>query len=397
MPINLSARPRNIAPSQTLSISALETSMRAQGETVIGLSAGQPDYDTGDAIKAAGIAAIRHGKTKYTAVDGTLSLKQAIAAKMKRDNRLEYQADEIIVSCGAKHSIYNLCQALFEKGEEAIIPCPFWVSYPEIVKMAGGAPVICSAGREQNYKITARQLAAAITDKTRLLILNSPNNPTGAVYSKDELAELAQVLLEHPQLAILSDDIYEHLLFTDTPYANILNVCPQLADRTIIINGVSKAYAMTGWRIGYACAPAYVVAAMKKIQSQSTSNPSSISQAAAEFALTTPLDWVKEKRDLLKQRHDLANRLLNEIDGCSCLPAEGALYCFADFSEAISNKPSLQNDLVLAKHLLSEKKVSTIPGIAFGVANHLRVSFSCRSEHLQQGIAAIHEAIDEAS
>lgn len=397
MPITLSSRPAKIAPSQTLSISAVETAMRRQGETVIGLSAGQPDYDTSDKIKAAGIEAICRGKTKYTAVDGVMSLKQAIITKMKRDNHLNYQPDEIMVSCGAKHSIYNLCQVLFEKGEEAVIPCPFWVSYPEIVKIAGGVPITCLAGPEQNYKINPQQLADAITDKTRLFILNSPCNPTGAVYSMDELKGLAQVLLEHPQVAILSDDIYEHLLFTKAPYSNILNACPQLAGRTIIINGVSKAYAMTGWRIGYACAPAEVISAMKKVQSQSTSNPSSISQAAAEFALTMPLDWVKEKCDLLKQRHDLANRMLNEIKGCSSLPAEGSLYCFADFSEAIRNQPALQNDLELAKYLLSKKKVSTIPGIAFGMANHLRVSFSCSSDHLERGITGIRSAIEETS
>ena len=370
--------------------------MRARGEHVISLSAGQPDYGTPDNIKTAAIEAIQQGKTRYTAVDGTLSLKRAIITKMRRDHKLDYQPEEIIVSCGAKHSIYNLCQALLEEGEEAIIPCPYWVSYPEIVKLAGGAPVFCVAGREQNYKISPEQLAAAIGDKTRLLMLNSPNNPTGAVYSPEELKGLAKVLLDHPQVAIMSDDIYEQLIFTATPYSNILNVCPALADRTIIINGVSKAYAMTGWRIGYACAPAELVLAMKKIQSQSTSNPCSVSQAAAEFALSAPLDWVEEKRDLLRQRQELAHRLLNDIDGCSVAPAEGALYCFADFSEAIRGKSGLHDDLQLAKSLLDEKKVSTIPGIAFGMADHLRISFSCSAEHLRQGVGRIREAVEAA-
>ena len=276
MSIKLSARVQSVKPSPTLAVTARAAAMRAAGKDVIGLGAGEPDFDTPDHIKEAAIRAIHDGKTKYTPVDGTPSLKSAIVAKFQRDNGFDYEPDQILVSCGGKQSFYNLAQAILDPGDEVVIPAPYWVSYPDMALLAGGVPVFVQAGLDQRFKITPQQLAAAITDKTRLVVINSPSNPSGMAYTKDELAALGDVLREHPRVVIATDDMYEHILWSDEPFANILNACPDLYDRTMVLNGVSKAYSMTGWRIGYAAGPASVIKAMKKIQSQSTSNPTSI-------------------------------------------------------------------------------------------------------------------------
>ena len=286
MSIKLSQRVQAVKPSPTLAITARAAALRAAGKDVIGLGAGEPDFDTPEHIKEAGIKAIRDGKTKYTAVDGTAELKQAVIDKFRRDNGHEYAMDQILVSCGGKQSFYNLAQAVLDPGDEVIIPAPYWVSYPDMVRLADGEPVIIKAGLEQRFKISPEQLQAAITPKTRLAVINSPSNPTGVAYSRDELRALAEVLLQHPQLLVATDDMYEHILWSEEPFSNILNVCEELYPRAIVLNGVSKAYAMTGWRIGYGAGPEPLIAAMRKIQSQSTSNPCSISQAA--LVLTPP-------------------------------------------------------------------------------------------------------------
>ncbi|MCF6346247.1 MAG: pyridoxal phosphate-dependent aminotransferase, partial [Thiomicrorhabdus sp.] len=282
---NLSDRVNRVKPSPTLVITAKAAELKRAGKDIISLGAGEPDFDTPEHIKAAGIAAIQNGETRYTAVDGTPELKQAIQAKFKRDNGLSYEMNQILVSSGGKQSFYNLCQAVLNDGDEVIIPAPYWVSYPDMALLAGGEPVIVEAGIEQGFKISPQQLSAAITPKTKLFVLNSPSNPTGAVYTVDELKALGQVLAQHPNILIASDDMYEHIMIGDTPFTNILEVCPELNERTLVLNGVSKAYSMTGWRIGYAAGAADIITGMRKVQSQSTSNPCSISQAAAVAAL----------------------------------------------------------------------------------------------------------------
>lgn len=393
MSISLSNRVKSIKPSQTLAITARAKELRAQGLDIIGLGAGEPDFDTPDHIKEAAIQAIRDGFTKYTAVDGTPSLKQAIIDKFKRDNNIDYEMNQILVSVGGKQSSFNLLQALINPGDEVIIPAPYWVSYPDMTLLAEGVPVIVSAGIEQGYKISPAQLEASITDRTRLIFINSPSNPTGAVYSREELASLGEVLKKYPDVLIATDDMYEHILWTDAPFVNIVNACPELYDRTIVLNGVSKAYSMTGWRIGYCGGPADLIAAMKKIQSQSTSNPCSISQVAAEAALNGDQGCIAPMLKAFKERHDFVVGRLNAINGVKCLPSDGTFYAFADFREVISNRDGINNDLGLADYLLNEAKVALVPGSAFGAEGYMRLSYATSMENLDQALTRIESAL----
>lgn len=393
MSISLSNRVQSIKPSQTLAITARAKELRAQGLDIIGLGAGEPDFDTPDHIKEAAIQAIRDGFTKYTAVDGTPGLKQAVIDKFKRDNDLDYEMNQILVSVGGKQTSFNLLQALINPGDEVIIPAPYWVSYPDMTLLAEGVPVIVSAGIEQAYKISPEQLEDAITDRTRLIFINSPSNPTGAVYSREELAALGQVLKKYPNILIATDDMYEHILWTDSPFVNIVNACPELYDRTIVMNGVSKAYSMTGWRIGYCGGPANLVAAMKKTQSQSTSNPCSISQVAAEAALNGDQGCIAPMLKAFKERHDFVVGRLNAINGVKCLPSDGTFYAFADFREAIANRDGINNDLELADYLLNEAKVALVPGSAFGAEGYMRLSYATSMENLDEALSRIESAL----
>ena len=393
MSITLSNRVQNIKPSQTLAITARAKELRQQGLDIIGLGAGEPDFDTPEHIKEAAIQAIRDGFTKYTAVDGIPSLKQAIVDKFKRDNNLHYELNQILVSSGGKQSSFNLLQALINPGDEVIIPAPYWVSYPDMTLLAEGKPVIVPAGIEQNFKITPEQLQAAITDHTRLIFINSPSNPTGVVYSREELAGLGEVLKKHPHIFIATDDMYEHILWTDTAFVNIVNVCPELYDRTIVLNGVSKAYSMTGWLIGYCGGPVGLIAAMKKIQSQSTSNPCSISQVAAEAALNGDQECITPMLKAFRERHDFVVERLNKMDGVNCLESDGTFYAFADFRHVIASNDGINNDIELADYLLNEAKVALVPGSAFGAEGYLRISYATSMEMLEQALARIAETL----
>jgi aspartate aminotransferase len=390
--IEVSQRANNIKPSPTLSVAARAAKLKAEGRDVLSLSAGEPDFDTPEHIKAAAIKAMERGLTKYTPVNGIAGLRQAVARKFKRENGLDYKPDQVLVSCGCKHSIYNLMQALLNPGDEVIIPAPYWVSYPDMVKLAEAEPVILKTSVKQNFKISREQLRGAITDKTRLLILNSPSNPTGAYYSEKELRGLAEVLVEHPNIVIASDDIYEHILWAGEPFRNILNACPELYDRTVVLNGVSKAYAMTGWRIGYAAGPQALIDAMEKIQSQSTSNPTSIAQAAAQAALEGDQSFVDQSRQAFKERHDFVYEQLSRIPGVHCAPAQGTFYIFPDMREVIENNDSIHDDLELAEYLL-EQGVAVVPGSAFGAPGCLRLSFATSMENLAEGLRRIERAL----
>ena len=393
MAYSLSNRVQKVKPSPTLAITARAAELRAAGQDVIGLGAGEPDFDTPDHIKQAAIEAIHAGFTKYTPVDGTASLKAAIIDKYQRDNGLQYQPDQILVSCGGKQSFYNLCQAIINPGDEVIIPAPYWVSYPDMVLLADGVPVIVEAGLEQRFKISAEQLDAAITDKTRLFVINSPSNPTGVAYTKAELAELGEVLRKHPDVIIATDDMYEHILWSKEPFNNILMVCPDLNDRTLVLNGVSKAYSMTGWRIGYAGGPTDIIKAMKKIQSQSTSNPTSIAQVAAEAALSGDQACIDTMVKAFKQRHDYVVKAFNEIEGVNCLKGDGTFYCFPNAQEAIAQHADIEDDLQLAEFLINEVGVAVVPGSAFGAPGNFRVSFATGMDNLETAIDRIANAL----
>jgi len=371
--ITLANRIQRVKPSPTLAVTARVAELRAAGKDIIGLGAGEPDFDTPDHIKAAGIQAIKDGLTRYTAVDGTPTLKKAIIAKFKRDNGLDYAADQILVSCGGKQSFYNLCQAMLNAGDEVIIPAPYWVSYPDMVLLAEAEPVIVPTGVDSHFKISAEQLEAAITSKTRLFVINSPSNPTGVAYSRAELESLGEVLRKHPQVLIATDDMYEHILWSEEPFSNILDACPDLYERTIVLNGVSKVYAMTGWRIGYAGGPADLIKAMKKVQSQSTSNPASISQAAAQAALEGDQSCIKPMIKAFRERHDFVVEALNRIPGVVCLPADGTFYCFPQVQAVIDRLDAVSNDIELAEYLLDNAGVALVPGSAFGT--RLRTHF----------------------
>ena len=384
---------QSIKPSPTLAVTARAKALKAEGKDIIGLGAGEPDFDTPDHIKAAAIEAINSGFTKYTAVDGTPELKRAVIAKFKRDNGLDYTPDQILVSCGGKQSFFNLAQALLDAGDEVIIPAPYWVSYPDMVLLAEGVPVIIEAGIEQGFKITPAQLDAAITPKTRLVVLNSPSNPTGVTYTMADLKALGEVLKKHPHVLIASDDMYEHIMWSEEPFANIVMACPDLYERTIVLNGVSKAYSMTGWRIGYAGGPQKLIGAMKNIQSQSTSNPTSISQVAAQAALDGDQSCIQEMLTAFKRRHDYVVKTLNGIDSIRCLPSQGAFYSFPDMSAVIERLDGVDDDVQLAEYLLTQAGVALVPGSAFGAPGYMRLSFATSMENLEQALARIAAAV----
>ena len=349
--------------------------LKAQGKDIIGLGAGEPDFDTPRHAKDAAIQSINDGFTKYTAAGGMPSLKKAVSAKFKRENGFDYPPEQILVSVGGKHSFYNLAQALLQAGDEAIIPAPYWVSYPDMVLLADAEPVIVFAGIDQGFKLRPEQLQGAITARTRLLVINSPSNPTGAVYTRAELAALGEVLRAHPQVLIATDDMYEHILWSQEPFCNIVNACPDLSDRTIVLNGVSKAYAMTGWRIGYAAGPRPLITAMENIQSQSTSNPTSNAQVAAEAALNGDQSQLVPMARAFKERHDYVVERLNRIPGFRCLPAQGAFYAFPDMSAAIAAQ-KMPNDVEFAEFLLEKAGVALVPGSAFGAEGYMRLSYA---------------------
>jgi aspartate aminotransferase len=394
MSIKLSSRVHAVKPSPTLAITARAAELRAAGKDVIGLGAGEPDFDTPEHIKEAAREAMAAGKTKYTPVDGTPGLKQAVIAKFKRDNGLDYAPDQVLVSCGGKQSFYNLAQAILDPGDEVIIPAPYWVSYPDMALLAGGVPVLVHAGADQRFKISPAQLKGSITDKTRLFVINSPSNPTGMAYTADELAALGEVLRDFPKVAIATDDMYEHIRWDlDTPFVNILNVCPDLAERTLVLNGVSKAYSMTGWRIGYAGGPAEVIKAMKKIQSQSTSNPTSISQYAAEAALNGPQDCIGEMLEQFRKRHDYVVGRLNAMPGIDCLATDGTFYVFPSVKGLIDAVDGVGDDLQLAEHLIEHAGVALVPGTAFGLAGHARISIATSMQNLENALDRIERTI----
>ncbi|MGE4500874.1 MAG: pyridoxal phosphate-dependent aminotransferase [Hydrogenovibrio sp.] len=391
----LSNRVNRVKPSLTLVITAKAAELKRAGKDIISLGAGEPDFDTPDHIKAAGIHAIENGQTRYTAVDGTPELKDAIIAKFKRDNHLNFAADQILVSSGGKQSFYNLCQGILDDGDEVIIPAPYWVSYPDMALLAGGEPIIIEAGIEQGFKITASQLEAAITPKTKLVVINSPSNPTGAVYTPEELKALGEVLTKHPDILIASDDMYEHILLTDTPFTNILEVCPELTDRTVVMNGVSKAYSMTGWRIGYAGGPKDIIAAMRKVQSQSTSNPCSISQAASVEALNGDQGCIQTMLVEFKKRHDFVVERINQIPGFKCIPAAGAFYAFMDVRDAMKQK-GVETDADFATAILEEVDVAAVPGSGFGAEGYLRISFATSMDNLVNALDRIEAFMQKA-
>ena len=375
MNVKAAQRAASIKPSPTLAVTAKAAELKAAGRNIIALSAGEPDFDTPEHIKKAAIQAIRDGKTKYTAAGGMPELKQAVADKFRRENNLSYHPDQILVSCGAKHAIYNLMQALLNPGDEVLIPSPYWVSYPDMAKLAGAEPVVVRAGIKQRFKITGKQLEGSVTENSRLFILNSPSNPTGVSYSDTELAELATVLLEYPDIVILTDDIYEHILWGQDSFSNILNVCPELASRTVVVNGVSKAYSMTGWRIGFLGGPQALVQAAQKIQSQSTSNPSSVSQHAALAALNGDQSYIHESTAIFRQRHDFVHTGLNTIEGVACTPSDGTFYSFPDMQGVIDRLDGINNDVQLGEYLLERAEVALVPGSAFGAKGYLRLSY----------------------
>jgi aspartate aminotransferase len=387
--LRLSERVARVKPSPTLAVSAKAEELKRAGRDVIGLGAGEPDFDTPEHIKAAAVEAIRAGRTKYTAVEGTLELRQAICDKFRRDNQIEYQTDQVLVSCGAKQSIFNLALALLGPGDEAIILAPYWVSYPDIALLADATPVIVAAGAAQHFKITPEQLEAAITPRTRLLVINTPSNPTGVAYQRAELEALAEVLRAHPQVLTATDDMYEHIYWGREPFCSLLTAAPDLHDRVVTINGVSKVYAMTGWRIGYAAGPRKLIGAMKKVQGQSTSNPCSISQYASLAALTGDQSCVAEMSAAFRQRHDWLVNALNNLPGFSCLPADGAFYAFPDVTGAIAALENVEDDTAFAEHLLEKAGVAVVPGTAFGAPGHVRLSFACSLETLQEAIRRI--------
>lgn len=393
MEITLSQRVQSIKPSPTLAITARAAAMKAEGKSIIALGVGEPDFDTPEHIKQAAISAINSGDTKYTAVDGTVVLKQAVIDKLSRDNGLNYDMNQILVSVGGKQSFFNLTQALLDDGDEVIIPAPYWVSYPDMVILANGTPVIIEAGQNQRFKITPEQLDAAITPKTRLFVINSPSNPSGMAYTQAELSALGEVLRKYPNVLIATDDMYEHILWADGGFHNIVTACPDLYDRTMVLNGVSKAYAMTGWRIGYAAGPAKLIAAMKKIQSQSTSNPASVSQAAAVEALNGDQQCIQDMLKEFKKRHDMVVDRLNAMDGMESLRSDGTFYVFPDISKIVARMPDINDDLDFAEALLVDKGVAIIPGTAFGMKNYIRLSIATSEENLTNALDRIADFI----
>jgi aspartate aminotransferase len=391
----LSNRVTQIKPAATIVVSMKSAELRAQGRDIISLGFGEPDFDTPDHIKQAAIEATWAGKTKYPPVDGTPELKNAIVGKFRRENQLEYEAGQIIVANGAKQCLFNLMVSLLNPGDEVILPAPYWVSYPDMIKLADGLPVILNATAEADFKITAKQLETSLTDDTRLFIINSPSNPTGKVYSAEEYKALAEVLIEHPKVMIVCDDIYEHIYWGEKPFRTFLNACPELAGRTVVINGVSKAYAMTGWRIGYAAGPQDIITAMRKVQGQSTSGACSISQAAATAALEGPQDCLVDMRTEYKRRYEYLLGALNGIEGVECEPCDGAFYAFPSFRDIIDRMPDIRDDVDLASWMLETAGVGLVPGTAFGAPGHLRLSFATSMENLQSCIERIKQAVED--
>ncbi|WP_428969237.1 pyridoxal phosphate-dependent aminotransferase [Sphingomonas sp. Xoc002] len=385
-----------ISPSPTLAITSRVMELKRAGVDVIGLGAGEPDFDTPDFVKEAAIQAIRDGKTKYTNVDGTPELKAAIAAKFARDNGLTYKADQISVNVGGKHTLFNAMVATIDAGDEVVIPAPYWVSYPDVVQFAGGVPVIVKAGPEQGYKLTPEALDAAITPKTKWVILNSPSNPTGAGYTADELKALGEVILKHPHVWVFADDMYEHIVYDGFRFATIAQVCPELYERTLTVNGCSKAYAMTGWRIGYAGGAPWLIKAIAKLQSQSTSNPCSVAQAAATAALTGDQSFLAKRNQAFQARRDMVVSMLNAIDGMTCPTPEGAFYVYPSFAPLIGKStPSgrlIDSDEAFVGYLLDDAKVAAVQGAAFGLSPAMRISYATSDALLREACTRIQTA-----
>ncbi len=394
----LSQRVQSIKESPTLAITAKAAKYKAEGRPIIGLAAGEPDFDTPQHIKDAAIAAINAGYTKYTPVSGIPALKQAIVNKFKTENGFDYNVNEVIVGVGGKQTIFNLCLAVLNKGDEVVIPAPYWVSYADIAMVAEAVPVIIDCGIEQGFKLLPAQLEAAITPKTKLVMFNSPSNPTGAVYNLAELKALAEVLLKHPHVLVATDDMYEHVNLTGEKFYNILNAAPALKSRCIVLNGVSKAYSMTGWRIGYAAGPAYIIKAMEILQSQSTSNATSISQHAAVAALSGSQDCIKPMVAAFIERHKYVVDRFNAMLGLSCLMAGGAFYAFPDARAAIAalhkaGKINAATDMAFAEYLLEKFDVAVVPGSAFGAEGYFRISFATSMENLKEALDRIEKAL----
>lgn len=389
----LSQRVQRIKPSPTLAISARAEELQAEGKPIINLSVGEPDFDTPDYIKEAAIKAIHAGHTKYTAVDGIKALKQAVIDKFARENNLHYKHNQILISSGAKHSIYNLLTAVVNPGDEVIIPAPYWVSYPDMVKLTDGMPVIVKTDFSNQFKMTPKQLEAAITNKTRVVIINSPSNPTGIAYTKEELKQLGEVILRHPDIIVCSDDIYEQNQWNHTPFNNIVNACPALQERTVVVNGSSKTYAMTGWRIGYAAGSAAIIGAMKKAQSQSTSNACSIAQYAALAALEGDQSCIREMTKAYKERHDYLYGELTQIPGIKCLPSDGTFYCFPSVEALFKPEKGITNDLEFADFLLTHAEIAIVPGSAFGAPGHIRLCYTTSMENLVEAVKRLKAAL----
>ncbi|MCP4329778.1 MAG: pyridoxal phosphate-dependent aminotransferase [Alphaproteobacteria bacterium] len=392
----IASRLGRIKPSATLAVNQKAAELRAAGRDVIGLGAGEPDFDTPDFIKAAGIKAIEDGQTKYTAVAGTPELRAAIAGKFERENGLIYAADQVTVSCGGKQVLYNALMATLDPGDQVIVPAPYWVSYPDMVLLAEGEPVIVPCGEESGFKLRPDALEDAITERTKWLILNSPSNPTGAAYSRDELAALAAVLLRHPQVWVMTDDMYEHILYDGAEFATIAAVEPGLYDRTLTVNGVSKAYCMTGWRVGYAGGSADLIKAMNKVQSQSSTHTSSISQAAAAAALSGPQEFIAAHNQMYKERRDLVVSMLNQADGINCATPDGAFYVYPSCAGVIGRKTpdgrTLKTDEDFVTYILEAEGVAAVQGAAFGLSPHFRVSYATSTEALTEACTRIQRA-----
>ncbi|MGB0694840.1 MAG: pyridoxal phosphate-dependent aminotransferase [Rhodospirillaceae bacterium] len=389
----LAERLSAIKPSPTIAVTTKAAELRAAGHNVIGLGAGEPDFDTPDHIKEAAVAAIAAGKTKYTPVPGTPELRKAIIAKLKRENDLDYAMDEITVGCGGKQTIYNAIMATVAEGDEVIIPAPYWVSYPDITLLAGGTPVFVPCGEDVGFKLTPALLEAAITPKSKWLVLNSPSNPTGAVYSAEELKALAEVLAKHPQVWVMTDDMYEHLVYDGMTFSTIAQVAPALKDRTLILNGVSKAFSMTGWRVGYAAGPAVLIKAMNKIQSQSTTHTSSVSQAAAVAALDGALDFLAERNAVFVERRDLVVKMINEAAGLSVAVPTGAFYVYPSCAGVIGKTTpagtKIESDTDFVTALLEEEGVAAVQGEAFGLSPYFRISYATSTEALTEACTRI--------
>jgi len=393
MTIKTSSRLDRILPSATIAVTEKAMALRAQGKDILSLSAGEPDFDTPKHIREAAIEAIRKGQTRYTATDGTPELKAAIIEKFRRDNALAFTPEQIVASNGAKHSLYNLMVAALDEGDEVIVPAPYWVSYPDMVKLAGGRPAILSTTASNGFKITARQLQNSLNEDTRMVILNSPCNPTGKVYSEEEYRAIGEVLAEHPKVLVACDDIYEFIYWGDTAYCSFLNGCPELQNRTVVVNGVSKGYAMTGWRIGYLAAPPEMASAIRKVQSQSTSCPGSVSQAAAVAALDGPQDCVEEMRKAFQERYEFMHQALNAMPGVSCEPCDGAFYAFPSFQGFIDGHEEIRDDTELASWFIDQAGVATVPGSAFGAPGHLRLSYAAGMDYLEKAVGRLASAM----